>query len=145
MEEVDTDNLAKFASEVWPGVWVGAQESAVFAPPDMTILCVSEQRPSDEPLRALHCPILRRFDHAPWFEAVPSALDTCAQLLSWHVTSKVPILVHCSEGVERSPLTVAWWQKRRVPSWSWGEIYELILLRRPVAQIRTMWLPEEYQ
>jgi len=26
-----------------------------------------------------------------------------------------------------------------------GEIYELILLRRPVAQIRTMWLPEEYQ
>jgi hypothetical protein len=50
-----------------------------------------------------------------------------------------PLLVHCGAGVERSPLTVVWWMRRRF-GLGFDTSYVWLQKRRPCIADRRMWI-----
>ena len=46
--------------------------------------------------------------------AMPELLDAAADVIEKRWTNlNPPLLMHCGAGIERSPLTVVWWMRRR--------------------------------
>ena len=53
--------------------------------------------------------------------------------------AQLPVLVHCEEGCERAPLTVAWFLTRR-RGMTLDQAYDLLQSRRPIIRDRRRWL-----
>lgn len=104
-------------------------------------LCVLEQplaylhrHPGDHHIAVL--------DHnrMPW--AVPERLDLAAQWIErWQRDSPVPLLVHCGAGIERSPLTLAWWLIARGDCPDFQAAYRELMELRPIVANRLSWIP----
>jgi len=75
-------------------------------------------------------------------EASTAALEYCAGLIEGHLDSAKRLLVHCHGGVERSPLTVAYWLVRVGRYQALAEAYRYLKGLRPVIADRTSWLTE---
>ncbi len=102
--------------------------------PDGVIICVLEDRPAQEPFKAYHIPVITSSGHVH-----TEQLDHIAFFLESLLKNGAEVLVHCAAGIERSPLTVAYFI-----SYSKGisihEAYKIVKRQRPQAQDRTMWL-----
>lgn len=74
--------------------------------------------------------------------AIPANMDLIADIIEDFIfVHKRHVLVHCAYGVERSPLTVAWYLMKR---WNMSliEAYIKIFSMRPQASFRGQWIPE---
>lgn len=69
------------------------------------------------------------------------ALGRAADLIEQYVTRGERLLVHCHGGVERSPLTLAWYLVRSLQFKTFIQAYEFIKEKRPVVSERLFWLP----
>ncbi len=102
--------------------------------PDGVIICVLEERPFNEPFKAYHIPVITNSGHVH-----TEQLDHIAFFLESLIKNGAEVLVHCAAGIERSPLTVAYYI-----SYSKGisidEAYKIVKRQRPQAQDRTIWL-----
>lgn len=125
--------------EVVPGLFVGnLQDAAAWPGPR---LCVLENWPGywpDYPCRPgdAHIPI---FNGA---EASVAALDACAAWLEERLAAGEKVLLHCGAGMERSPLTAAWFLYRR-RGLTWEQAYAVVQAARPLTQRRDAWVPAE--
>ena len=128
--------------EIISCIFVGTLEDAVYtasAHPDWIILCVLEQRPAAEPACAIHVPLLEISPEGPVVNQV--RLEIACDIIDNAYTNGYNILVHCQMGVERSPLTVAYWLATRYHI-SLDNAYRILKLQRPVVEDRRSWLPE---
>lgn len=71
-------------------------------------------------------------------------LNYAAGIIDAYVKRGEKLLVHCQGGVERSPLTVAWYliKSKRVENFQ--QAYAFLKSKRPVVSERTFWLPEDF-
>ena len=125
--------LTESANEVLPGLWVGdANACAAAAGARFNRLCVLE-----DPCGVAGCEhqrILSLQDGG----ALPDLLDAAANIIDkrWAGLNP-PLLVHCGAGVERSPLTVAWWMRRRF-GFDFDRGYAWLQSRRPCVADRRL-------
>lgn len=68
-------------------------------------------------------------------------LDDAANLISERLVRGAELLVHCGQGIERSPLTLAWWLRRTGQCSTLASAYVRLQKARPVVADRTEWLP----
>jgi hypothetical protein len=115
-------------SEIIPNLFVGdLQDAARF---DGMIISVLHDVPAMEPKRAIRIPFLANGR---------ATLDTTAALIDAALERGMRVLVHCEEGSERAPLTVAWFLIRR-RGMTLGEAYTLLRECRPIVRDRRKWL-----
>lgn len=102
--------------------------------PEGVILCVLENRPTQEPFKAYHIPIITESGHVH-----TDQLDHIAFFLETLLAKKCEVLVHCAAGIERSPLAVAYFlaYSKGIPI---EESYKIVKRGRPQTQERTIWL-----
>jgi protein-tyrosine phosphatase len=122
------------ADEVVPGVFVGGLE-AVQAGFDGSIICVLEAC-GGQPPNEQHVPVLMPGPEGA--KATPETLESVCQAIDEALTVG-PVLVHCGGGVERSPLSVAWWLHSR-RGMALPDAYQLVALKHPPTQDRTFWI-----
>jgi hypothetical protein len=116
------------ASEIIPNLFLGdLNDAAQF---DGMIISVLPDVMPAEPERTIHMPFLANGR---------ASLDSTAALIDAALQRNLPVLVHCEEGCERAPLTVAWFLSRR-RGMSLDEAYSLIRRRRPIVKDRRIWL-----
>ena len=96
------------AHEILPGLWVGDCESAPIAiSRDFAVLNVLE---TDAMLRESHIPILVPLSYRSPADGVLAYRGPLDNAVKWIEENKSrQMLVHCGAGIERSPLTVAWY------------------------------------
>jgi len=127
--------LINGADAVLPGLWIGDASSCPVAHEvGFNSLCVLE-----DPCGTPHCHhvrILSLKDGA----AMPELLEAAADVIDrrW-ANLNPPLLVHCGAGVERSPLTVVWWMRRRF-GLDFDTSYEWLQKLRPCVADRRMWI-----
>ena len=115
-------------SEIIPNLFVGdLQDAASF---DGMIISVLHDTPVAEPKRAIQIPFLANGR---------ATLDTTAALIDAALRRGMRVLVHCEEGSERAPLTVAWFLIRR-RGMTLEQAYALLRERRPIVRDRRKWL-----
>ena len=116
------------ASEIIPGLYVGdLQDAQKF---DGMIISVLPDWLEGEPAHAVWMPFLKN----GW-----ATLESTAALIDNALRLELPVLVHCEEGCERAPLTVAWFLYRR-RGMSLDEAYSLMKRQRPIIEDRRRWL-----
>ena len=116
------------ASEIIVNLFVGdLQDAAVF---DGIIISVLPDVPESEPRRAIQIPFLANGR---------ATLDSTAALIDAALGLGQRVLVHCEEGSERAPLTVAWFLTRRC-GMTLDEAYGLLQAKRPIVRDRRKWL-----
>lgn len=141
------------STEILPNLYIGTVEDArnfkrgvfplVEARHDPLIICVLNQWPWNGNPDALWIPLV---------VADADNLEKPIQVLPQNlalITAKIGdvwerggiVLVHCREGIERSPLAVAWYLHRYGMICPLDEAYALIRERRPEVVDRRAWLP----
>jgi hypothetical protein len=115
-------------SEIIPNLYIGdLQDAARFRG---MIISVLPERFEAEPAHAILIPFLGNGR---------ATLDTTAALIDAALTRDLPVLIHCEEGCERAPLTVAWFLIRR-RGMTLDQAYDLLQSRRPIIRDRRRWL-----
>lgn len=74
--------------------------------------------------------------------AIPQQLDLAADVIHDRLKEGQRVMVHCREGKERSPLTVAWYLRGYV-GMPLDDGYALLRSLRPMVIDRRQWLPVE--
>jgi hypothetical protein len=131
-------------SEIIENLWVGDAEDAKLW--KGRILCVLEQRPIDEPIRAVSIPILKTASDgqiwttnggAPEVDMLNLALIT--DFINTSMTRGEKLLVHCAQSIERSPLAIVWYLHviKQMPL---NEAYDFVKKQHPRAQNRLSWI-----
>jgi hypothetical protein len=127
------------AHEILPGLWVGDCESALIGiSRDFAVLNVLETGaiPGES-----HIPILLPLSYRSPADGVLAYRVRLDNAVKWIEENKSrQMLVHCGAGIERSPLTVAWYMCRRRVVADLDQAYTCLIKRRPVVQDRRMWL-----
>lgn len=139
---------SQIRTEILPNLWLGDADDADYFVklPRATVFSVHEDHNS-VPDKAVHLPILDNptavyinRDVEVWVNK-PN-LDLVCRLVDEALTSGRPVLVHCWQGIERSPLTVAYYLARyhreRFPTFQ--SAYDHVKALRPIVQERTHWL-----
>ncbi len=98
------------------------------------ILCVLENRPLDEPNNAFHVAIKTDSDHVHFEQ-----LDKVFTFIDAMLKTNHHVLVHCMAGIERSPLTVAYFLTKHYGI-TIEEAYKIVKKGRPQTQDRREWL-----
>jgi len=98
------------------------------------ILCVLENRPIDEPNNAFHVAIKTDSDHVHFEQ-----LDKVFTFIDAMLKTNHHVLVHCMAGIERSPLTVAYFLTKHFGI-TIEEAYKIVKKGRPQTQDRRHWL-----
>jgi hypothetical protein len=120
----------------------GMQAAAKFAGDR---LCVHEMVPTYEG-QYHHIPILTtkpnsKSDRTGGVASIIQLEKACS-IIDEYVSKGQPLLVHCHGGVERSPLTLAWyfvhWKRQHA---DFNQAYEMLKSKRPVVSERLFWLP----
>ena len=68
----------------------------------------------------------------------PFKLEICEHIIRECANRNLPLLVHCRQGIERSPLTVAWYLTKC--GMSMDQAYCVIKSKRPYVIDRRSWL-----
>jgi protein-tyrosine phosphatase len=99
---------------------------------------VLDHRRPDFPNGSVWVPILDLSDPEN-IRADPAQLDKVAVLVAAAIKAGRKVIVACGEGIERSPLAVAFvlWKKLGVPTFP--EAYEQVQRTRPQVQFRWEW------
>jgi hypothetical protein len=128
--------------EVAPGLFLGnIQDAMAWTGPR---LCVLEGWPgywADYPPQNPRRPGVDA--NIPIFnghEANVEALDKCVAWIDAHLAKGHKCFLHCGQGIERSPLTAAWYLYRKSGG-SWEEAYAHVCRMRPQTQRRDHWIP----
>jgi hypothetical protein len=128
------------AHEVLPNLWVGDATAAPLAlPAGMAVLCVLE---NPSVTGANHIPILLPPSGQMWTGqpiAYRARLEQASLWISAQQASGKAMLVHCGAGVERSPLTVAWFM-RKTYGVTLDRAYAWLQRIRPVIGDRQGWI-----
>lgn len=128
--------------QIEPGLFLGNFEDGRRFPGER--LCVLEN-PPDYPHegRTRHIPILTV--PAGHNDAVPvwasrKQLDKAADYITEQLRAGKRLIVHCGQGVERSPLTVAWWLVKtgRCPTLKMAYVH--LRASRPCVEDRCVWI-----
>jgi hypothetical protein len=115
-------------TEIIPNLYIGdLQDAAGFRG---MIISVLPERFDTEPAHAVLIPFLANGR---------ATLDTTAALIDAALAIDLRVLVHCEEGCERAPLTVAWFLARR-RGMTLDQAYDLLQSRRPIIRDRRRWL-----
>jgi protein-tyrosine phosphatase len=109
-------------------------------------LCVHECIPHYEG-SFIHIPILSKRPNGPTDRtgAVVNMdqLNKAVDVIDDYMKRGEKLLVHCKGGVERSPLTLAWYLVHRANQFSTlCQAYGYLKSKRPVVSKRLIWLPE---
>jgi protein-tyrosine phosphatase len=127
------------AHEILPGLWVGDFESAPVAiSSNFAVLNVLETGaiPGES-----HIPILVPLSYRSPADGVLAYRVRLDNAVKWIEENRSrQMLVHCGAGIERSPLTVAWYMCRRRVVADLDHAYAWLIKQRPVVQDRRMWL-----
>lgn len=116
------------ASEIIPQLYVGdLQDAQKFSG---MIISVLPDWLEAEPAHAVWMPFLKN----GW-----ATLESSAALIDHALQLGLRVLVHCEEGCERAPLTVAWFLYRR-RAMTLDEAYTLLQRQRPIVEDRRRWL-----
>lgn len=107
------------------------------------IICVLERLPNDEPDHALWIPFLKtKYDDGFIEYALPQQLDLISVMIDNNRLQKnKPLLVHCTAGMERSPLAVAWWLSKKIDI-PIEESYEIVKKYRPQTMEHLEWIKQ---
>ena len=74
------------------------------------------------------------------------ALLLCRGIITLFQRQRRRLLVHCGAGIERSPLTVAFWMVHSMYlTRDFDEAYAFLQSKRPIVMDRRAWLPQEWQ
>lgn len=129
------------AEQIIENLWLGDANDAQHWSSPQDSLCVLEAGRSVE--GELWCPILEMI--AGRVIARAERLDEAARIIRHKLKARARLLVHCGAGVERSPLTIAWYlvksDRARWPSMR--DAYAHIMQRRPVVGDRQFWLERQ--
>lgn len=133
--------------EIIPGLFLGSWTDGVQAQENgVTPLCVIETHPEDRYKgMTYYLPILQHDEDTYLSDLPPKvsivALDDACEIINGALLEGTPILVHCWAGIERSPLTLAYWlvKNRRQPNLD--EAYKFLKSKRPQVEDRRSWLP----
>ena len=112
-------------------------------------LCVYDTAPTYQG-EYIHIPILEKrpnssFDRTGAIVSV-DRLNAACDLINEYFTTNKKLLVHCHGGIERSPLTVAWWLSAQAPYvCNINEAYTFLKLVRPAVSPRLFWLPKDHE
>jgi protein-tyrosine phosphatase len=77
------------------------------------------------------------------FWASRAQLDKTKELITARLVAGANLLVHCAAGIERSPLTCAWWLWNTGRHSSLAAAYAHLKAVRPQVEDRTLWLEPE--
>lgn len=86
----------------------------------------------------IRVPVVYQLIHPSRMVAQHQQLDVCKAIIAAHEESKVPLLVHCMAGVERSPLTIVWYLMSK--GMTIDDAYKLVKSKRPQVEDRRQWL-----
>lgn len=118
--------------ELWVGDWTDAQHF------EGECLCVLENVGEGHPKMTHYIPIKDEFNHVK-----TEAIDRAADLITERLTAGAKLLVHCAAGIERSPLTCAWWLRKMGVHSTLSAAYIHLRIIRPIVEDRTVWLDME--
>lgn len=115
-------------------LWLGNKVAARSFQGD--VLCVLEEPHCEQTTRSgyTHCHIMRD-GHAR-----RDSLDAAAEHIQAELEAGKMLLVHCGAGMERSPLTIAWWMCRTGQVVNFPKAYEVLRSIRPIVQNREGWI-----
>lgn len=102
--------------------------------PNAVIICVLENRPENEPFKAYHIPIITESGHVH-----TEQLDHISFFIEALLDKHEKVLIHCAAGLERSPLTIAYFLKYS-KGISLEEAYAMVKNERPQIFDRSIWL-----
>ena len=122
--------------EVIPGLFIGDIEDAR-KPFDGFMFNVLEGPVRQPDSRHGWIPIIK--GGSPRVQVSAKDLDTAAENIESAMRSHGRVLVHCAGGIERSPLTVAWFLFRK-RGMTFENAYRLVTEKRRQAQRRDGWL-----
>lgn len=104
-------------------------------------LCVLESPPYQPVGPDAHIRILYNDKRTGEVYAQRAALDAAAAWIeSKRNAQQGNVLVHCAVGIERSPLTVAWWLKKFGGRPDLDAAYSDVIAKRPIVQRRDFWV-----
>lgn len=69
-------------------------------------------------------------------------INKAADVIEDYVNRGEKLMVHCQGGIERSPLTIAWWLVRSKQFENFEQAYAFLKTKRPVVSQRLFWLPD---
>lgn len=101
---------------------------------DGVIICVLENRPEDEPFRALHIPIITNSSHVH-----SKDLSNISDVITALLNAGNKVFVHCMAGLERSPLVIAY-HLAKTKRITLDEGYRIVKKNRPQIYDRSTWL-----
>ncbi len=129
------------ASEIIEGLFVGDLFDAhVLAKRGHSVVCVLEYYRVDEPRGAFWIPIL--VPTLNGYRAEKQQLELAADTIQALLDKGQKVLVHCLQGIERSPLTVAFYLHTK-KGMSLDEAYALLMSKRPQVADRRLWLSDD--
>jgi len=145
-ESSKQSSMNEIESNLYLGDWHGAL-MATRLDPSFQTLCVIETAPEDRyPDMTYYVPILDHDEDNVWGTCLPpraliTQLDTACEIIDDHILNEVPLLVHCWAGIERSPLTLAYWLVRSKRQSDLDSAYKFLKSKRPIVEDRRSWLP----
>ena len=109
-------------------------------------LCVHEAGPQYDG-QCHFIPILTVPPRSKW-DRTGAVVDICAlhravDIIELDQGKKERLVVHCMGGIERSPLTVAWYLTRSKKFKSLSDAYAFLKTKRPAVSQRLFWLPQQ--
>lgn len=135
------------ANQVLPNLLLGDWQDALGAKSKgWDTLCVIETLPEDRYKgMTYYVPILEHDEYSLAFVPIQARiheLDECAKIIDWYAEKDgSPLLVHCYAGIERSPLTLAWWLVKTKRRANLDGAYRFLKHVRPIVEDRRIWLP----
>lgn len=117
------------------------------------VISCLQDLPHGVPKKALWIPIIRTIGTLNEMEliadqdvdvvALRPQLDLVAREIQERFEKKIPTLVHCLGGMERSPLAMVYWL-RKCHNFTYDSAYEHVKKIRPVVLNRLTWLNLSY-
>ncbi len=118
------------ATEIVEDVWLGNANDAIHEWDRFSLrLCVADDIPKNIKVPCAHIRIAG-YDADGIMYADQNCLDWAAALIARALDYDQRVIVFCQQGLERSPLTIAWFLSTAWPC-SLDEAYDVIEHRRP--------------
>jgi protein-tyrosine phosphatase len=133
------------ADIIEPNLYLGDWQNALSFRTWGSTLCVIETHPADRyDGMTYYIPILEHDEDSLAMippRALIHKLDEACEIIDDHILNEKDILVHCWAGVERSPLTLAYWLVKSKRQPNLDEAYKFLKSKRPIVEDRRVWLP----